>query len=84
RRQYGHRIGSHLPLAKEEEHVTDTIAPQGRKLLRVEARNAETPIEHKPRWLRTKAVISPTYQEVRGMVRAKQLHTVCGEGNCPN
>ena len=64
--------------------MTDTIAPQGRKLLRVEARNAETPIEHKPRWLRTKAVISPTYQEVRGMVRDKQLHTVCAEANCPN
>ena len=64
--------------------MTDTIAPEGRRLLRVEARNAEVPIEQKPKWLRTKAVISETYQEVRGMVREKGLHTVCAEANCPN
>ena len=64
--------------------MTSTIAPEGRRLLRVEARNARTPIEQKPAWLRTKAVISETYQEVRGMVREKKLHTVCAEANCPN
>jgi lipoic acid synthetase len=32
-----------------------TIAPEGRRLLRVEARNAETPIERKPDWIRTTA-----------------------------
>ena len=64
--------------------MTDTIAPEGRRLLRVEARNAEVPIEQKPKWLRTKAVISETYPEVRGMVREKGLHTVCAEANCPN
>ncbi|WP_303324939.1 lipoyl synthase [Actinomyces radicidentis] len=64
--------------------MTDTIAPEGRRLLRVEARNAEVPIEQKPKWLRTKAVISETYQEVRGMVHEKGLHTVCAEANCPN
>lgn len=64
--------------------MTDTIAPEGRRLLRVEARNAEVPIEQKPTWLRTKAVISETYQEVRGMVHEKGLHTVCAEANCPN
>ncbi|BAW93250.1 lipoyl synthase [Actinomyces sp. Chiba101] len=60
------------------------IAPEGRRLLRVEARNAETPIESKPSWLRTKAVVSETYQDVRGLVREKNLHTVCAEANCPN
>ncbi len=62
----------------------DKVAPEGRRLLRVEARNARTPIEHKPAWLRTRAVVSPTYQEVRGLVREKKLHTVCAEANCPN
>ncbi|MBW0089134.1 lipoyl synthase, partial [Pseudonocardia sp. KRD-184] len=32
-----------------------TIAPEGRKLLRLEVRNSETPIERKPAWIRTKA-----------------------------
>ena len=64
--------------------MTDTIAPEGRRLLRVEARNARTPIEHKPAWLRTRAVVSQTYQEVRGLVRQKELHTVCAQANCPN
>lgn len=64
--------------------MTDTIAPEGRRLLRVEARNAETPIERKPEWLKTRALVSETYQEVRGLVREKKLHTVCAEANCPN
>ena len=64
--------------------MSTTVAPEGRKLLRVEARNAQTPIESKPDWLRTRAVVSDTYQEVRGLVREKSLHTVCAEANCPN
>ena len=64
--------------------MTTTVAPEGRRLLRVEARNAETPIERKPEWLKTRAVVSQTYQEVRGLVRQKKLHTVCAEANCPN
>ena len=64
--------------------MSTTVAPEGRKLLRVEARNAQTPIESKPDWLRTRAVVSETYQEVRGLVREKSLHTVCAEANCPN
>ena len=64
--------------------MTDTVAPEGRRLLRVEARNATTPIERKPSWIRTHAVVGETYQEVRGLVRDKALHTVCAEANCPN
>ncbi|MDI9975962.1 lipoyl synthase, partial [Rhodococcus sp. IEGM 1307] len=30
-------------------------APPGRKLLRLEIRNAETPIERKPNWIKTRA-----------------------------
>ena len=40
--------------------MSTTVAPEGRKLLRVEARNAQTPIESKPDWLRTRAVVSDT------------------------
>ena len=64
--------------------MTGTIAPEGRRLLRVEARNAETPIERRPEWLKTRAVVSQTYREVRDLVRRKKRHTVCAEANCPN
>ncbi|MEV4649660.1 lipoyl synthase, partial [Saccharopolyspora sp. NPDC049357] len=32
-----------------------TVAPEGRKLLRLEARNSQTPIEKKPSWIKTRA-----------------------------
>jgi len=30
-----------------------SVAPDGRRMLRIEARNAQTPIERKPDWIRT-------------------------------
>ncbi|MFW7415789.1 lipoyl synthase [Demequina sp. SO4-18] len=61
-----------------------TIAPEGRRMLRVEARNAETPIERKPEWIRTKATMGPEYSELKSLVRTGGLHTVCEEAGCPN
>ncbi|MCW4355361.1 lipoyl synthase [Hoyosella sp. YIM 151337] len=61
-----------------------TIAPEGRKLLRIEARNAETPIERKPNWIRTRAKMGPEYTELKSLVRREGLHTVCEEAGCPN
>ena len=53
-------------------------------MLRVEARNAETPIERKPEWIRTRATMGPEYSELKGLVKAGGLHTVCEEAGCPN
>ncbi|GAA2009292.1 lipoyl synthase [Brevibacterium samyangense] len=61
-----------------------TIAPEGRKLLRVESRNSQTPIEAKPTWLKAKAKIGPEYSELKSLVRGASLHTVCEEAGCPN
>jgi lipoic acid synthetase len=61
-----------------------TLAPEGRKMLRVEARNAETPIERKPDWIRTTATMGPEYQELKALVKGSGLHTVCEEAGCPN
>ncbi|ROP45740.1 lipoyl synthase [Pseudokineococcus lusitanus] len=61
-----------------------TVAPEGRKMLRVEARNAETPIEKKPSWIRTKAKMGPEYSELKSLVKREGLHTVCEEAGCPN
>ncbi|CAN2239465.1 lipoyl synthase [Candidatus Planktophila dulcis] len=61
-----------------------TIAPEGRKLLRIEARNIETPIERKPEWIKTRANMGPEYTRLRSLVKSEGLHTVCQEAACPN
>jgi len=61
-----------------------TVAPEGRRLLRIEARNAEVPIERKPGWIRTRARMGPHYTELQGLVTREGLHTVCQEAGCPN
>lgn len=53
-------------------------------MLRVEARNAETPIEKKPSWIKTKATMGPEYNELKSLVKSGGLHTVCEEAGCPN
>lgn len=53
-------------------------------MLRVEARNAETPIEKKPSWIKTKATMGPEYNELKSLVKTGGLHTVCEEAGCPN
>ena len=60
-------------------HPTD-----GRKLLRLEVRNAETPIERKPAWIKTTARMGPEYQQLQALVKGEGLHTVCQEAGCPN
>ncbi len=58
--------------------------PDGRKLLRIEARNAEVPIERKPEWIRTRLKTGPQFSEIAGLVKSEGLHTVCQEAGCPN
>ncbi len=60
------------------------VAPEGRRLLRLEARNAATPIEKKPPWIKVKATMGPQYAELRSLVAREGLHTVCQEAGCPN
>jgi len=61
-----------------------SIDPSGRKLLRIEARNAQTPIERKPEWIKTRATMGPEYTKLRSLVATEGLHTVCQEAACPN
>ena len=61
-----------------------TIAPDGRKLLRLEVRNASVPIEKKPAWIKTTARMGPEYRELQQLVKREDLHTVCQEAGCPN
>lgn len=61
-----------------------TVAPEGRRMLRLEVRNAETPIERKPSWIRTQVRTGPQFQELKSLTRRGSLHTVCEEAGCPN
>ena len=68
--------------------MTDTVfagtSPEGRRLLRIEARNAQTPIERKPEWIRTRLKTGPEYLQISELVKREGLHTVCQEAGCPN
>ncbi len=55
-----------------------------KRMLRIEARNAEIPIERKPEWIKTRAKMGPEYRELHTLVKIEGLHTVCQEAGCPN
>jgi lipoic acid synthetase len=61
-----------------------SVEPGERRLLRVEARNAQTPIEKKPPWIKTRARMGPEFTALKGLVKREGLHTVCEEAGCPN
>ena len=61
-----------------------SIAPEGRKMIRIETRNTQTPIERKPDWIKTRANMGPEYTRLRSLVKSEGLHTVCQEAACPN
>ena len=53
-------------------------------MLRVEAKNAQSPIERKPAWIKTRAKMGPEYRDLQALVKSEGLHTVCQEAGCPN
>jgi lipoyl synthase len=53
-------------------------------MLRLEARNAQTPIERKPPWIKTRVRTGPEYTALQHLVKSEGLHTVCQEAGCPN
>ncbi len=55
--------------------ASPSVEPDGRRMLRLEVRNSETPIERKPSWIKTRLRTGPEF---------RQLHTVCEEAGCPN
>ena len=47
-----------------DSQASTPTAPDGRKLLRLEVRNAQTPIERKPKWIKTRATMGPEYPDM--------------------
>ncbi|MDA9913234.1 lipoyl synthase [Candidatus Nanopelagicales bacterium] len=68
--------------------MVDQSAPakgaRSKPLLRIERRNAETPIGRKPAWIKTKLRTGPEYLDMRQRVAGAALNTVCQEAGCPN
>jgi len=48
-------------------------------------KNAVVPLDtRRPDWLRVRLPGGPNYQELKGLMRGLDLHTVCEEAHCPN
>ena len=43
-----------------------------------------SPREPKPPWLKVRFPAGDRYQQIKGLLRGHQLHTVCEEAHCPN
>jgi lipoic acid synthetase len=49
------------------------------------ASNTTVPIDYaRPDWLKVRLPTGPTYENLRRLMRSKELHTVCEEAHCPN
>lgn len=60
--------------------------PEGHSAIRngQKARRERAPVERKPDWLRVRIPTGGRFSEVREIVRAHGLATVCEESHCPN
>jgi lipoyl synthase len=59
-------------------------ANNGRRLMRLEARNSATPTQPTPPWMKTPVRTGPQYRNLLSLVERNDLHTVCQEAHCPN
>ena len=49
------------------------------------AANVVVPLDRaRPEWLKVRLPMGPEYENLRRLMRAKSLHTVCEEARCPN
>ncbi len=75
---------SKITQSNQQGADVSAVAPDGRKMLRLEVRNSQTPIERKPEWIKTRAKMGPEYTKMQNLVKSEGLHTVCQEAGCPN
>jgi len=59
--------------------VSNTIPPNEIRVSTGEARP-----RRRPEWIKVRAPSGETYEWLRGLMRSKELHTVCEEAMCPN
>ncbi|MCD6725837.1 MAG: lipoyl synthase [Solirubrobacteraceae bacterium] len=69
----------------EREHKTRSRAnPGGMDVLEVLGADVQPIRARKPPWFKVPAPGSPKYRELKRMMEAEGLHTVCQEAACPN
>ena len=51
---------------------------------RVNPQHIDTTPIRRPSYIKVRAPSGETYEQLKGMMRSKALHTVCEEANCPN
>ncbi len=51
---------------------------------RVKPKETDTTPRRRPEWIKVRAPSGETYQWLQGLMRSKELHTVCEEAMCPN
>ncbi|MBT3240807.1 MAG: lipoyl synthase [Chloroflexi bacterium] len=51
---------------------------------RVKPEDIDTTPKRRPDWIRVKAPQGESYEEIKTLMRSKELHTVCEEAMCPN
>jgi lipoic acid synthetase len=51
---------------------------------RVNPQTMDTTPVRRPSYIKVRAPSGETYEQLKGMMRSKELHTVCEEANCPN
>ena len=51
---------------------------------RVDPHSMDTTPIRRPSYIKVRAPSGETYEQIKGMMRSKALHTVCEEANCPN
>lgn len=65
--------------------MTNTIPPDQIPVTSAEAWQPDpNNPRRRPPWIRVKAPMGETYEQVRELMRSKSLHTVCEEAQCPN
>jgi lipoyl synthase len=51
---------------------------------RINPEEIDTTPQRRPPWIKVRAPHGETYQWLQGLMRSKDLHTVCEEAHCPN
>jgi lipoic acid synthetase len=67
--------GNHLPKAVPSDAGSRPLSP---------SRAAQIRSEKKPPWLRIRPPAGDQYQQIKGLLKERSLHTVCEEAHCPN
>ncbi len=79
-----------IALTKTPDHKTLSPKVAGvkevdaAKTSRIPIKIIPQPMQRKPEWIRMKMPDSARYQEIKGILRENNLHTVCEEASCPN